>query len=97
LTMAMDIAERRTHQHDLLRHYLSVRRALGATDISYDDAWQAHRVHAAYCVPASCQVVTFPEGMSERRRIFSDAFLARAEAAIDDLDAVAAVRAAIGR
>ena len=52
----------------------------------------AHRVHAAYCVPASCQVVTFPANMSERRRIFSDAFLARAEAAISDLDARGALR-----
>jgi hypothetical protein len=96
LTMAMDIEERRARQVDLLRHYLDVRRALGASRISFDDAWTAHRIHAAYCVPASCQVVTFPAGMSERRRIFSDAFLARAEAAIADLDAVDAVRQAAG-
>jgi hypothetical protein len=96
MTMAMDVDERRRHQEELLRHYLAARRALGAGDLSFDDAWRAHRIHAAYCVPASCQVVTFPEGMSDRRRIFSDAFLARAEAAVDDLEAVAAVREAIG-
>ena len=54
------------------------------------------RVHAAYCVPASCQVVTFPAGMSERRRVFSEAFLARAEAAIADLDARGALREVAG-
>jgi hypothetical protein len=96
LTMAMDIEARRRDEVTLIRHYLDVRRALGATPISFDDAWTAHRIHAAYCVPASCQVVTFPEGMSERRRVFSDAFLARAEAAIADLDSVGAVRQAAG-
>ncbi len=96
LNMAMDIEARRRDDVRLIRHYLDVRRALGASTITFDDAWTAHRIHAAYCVPASCQVVTFPEGMSERRRIFSDAFLARAEAAIADLDAVGAVRQAAG-
>lgn len=92
MNMAMNIEDRRRSQVDLLHHYLAARRAFGGSDISFDDAWQAHRVHAGYCVPASCQVVTFPAGMSQRRRVFSDAFLARAEAAIADLDAVGAIR-----
>ncbi len=96
MNMAMDIEERRRSQADLLRMYLDARRAFGGSEISFDDAWTAHRVHAAYCVPASCQVVTFPAGMSERRRIFSDAFLERAEAAIADLDAVGALRDVAG-
>jgi hypothetical protein len=32
--------------------------------------------------------------MSERRRVFADAFLERAEASLDDLDARGALRAA---
>jgi hypothetical protein len=96
ITMAMSIEDRRAHERDLLRFYLELRRAAGATEITFDEAWRAHRIHAAYNVPASCQVVTFPAGMSERRRIFSDAFLDRAQASLDDLDAVAAVRTATG-
>ena len=96
MNMAMNIEDRRRSDRDLLRHYLDARRAFGASEITYDEALLAHRVHAAYCVPASCQVVTFPPNMSDRRRVFSDAFLARAEAAIADLDARGALREAGG-
>jgi aminoglycoside/choline kinase family phosphotransferase len=95
LTMAMDTDERRAHERDLLRHYLDVRAARGGSPISFDDAWFAHRLHAAYNVPASCQVVTFPEHASPARRVFADAFLARAQASIDDLEAVDAVTSAL--
>ena len=94
MTMAMAVEDRRSHERDLLRHYLDVRRAAGGTHIGFDEAWLEHRLHAAYTVPACCQIVAFPEGISERRRIFSEAFLARAEAAVADLEALAAVRAA---
>ena len=73
-----------------------MRRALGGSDIGWDDAWLAHRVHAAYTVPASCQVVTFPENASPQRRVFADAFLARCLAALEDLEARAALREAAG-
>ncbi len=96
MNMAMNIEDRRRSDRDLLRHYLAARTSFGASEITFDEAFLAHRVHAAYCVPASCQVVTFPENMSERRRIFSDAFLARAEAAITDLDARGALREVAG-
>jgi aminoglycoside/choline kinase family phosphotransferase len=94
MTMAMSIEDRRAHEGDLLRHYLDLRQAAGVTEITFDEAWQAHRLHASYNVPASCQVVRFPAGMSERRRVFADAFLERAEASLDDLDARGALRAA---
>jgi aminoglycoside phosphotransferase (APT) family kinase protein len=96
LTMAMSIDDRRTHERELLRLYLDLRTAAGATEITFDDAWHAHRIHAAYNVPASCQVVLFPEGISERRRVFADAFLARAQASLDDLDTRAALRDTVG-
>jgi aminoglycoside phosphotransferase (APT) family kinase protein len=95
LTMAMDPAERRTHERDLLRGYLDARVAAGASEWGFADAWEAHRRHAAYTVVASCQIVTFPAGISERRRVFSEAFLARAEAAVADLDALDALRTAL--
>ena len=96
MNMALDIDDRRENERDLLRHYLDVRGARGGAEITLNEAWLAHRVHTAYLVPASCQVVTFPENMSEQRRIFSEAFFARTEAALADLEARAALRDAAG-
>jgi aminoglycoside phosphotransferase (APT) family kinase protein len=95
ITMAMNIQDRRAYERDLLRHYLNAAEAQGATPITFEDAWQSHRTQAAYTVVACCQVVTFPPDATERRRIFATAFLERAEAAIHDLDAHAAVKASI--
>ena len=86
LNMAMGIEDRRVHERDLLRHYLDRRAGAGASVITFDDAWYAHRIHGAYTVPASCQVVTFPDNATPRRRVFANAFLARAEAALADLE-----------
>lgn len=96
LTMAMSIDDRRAHERDLLRFYLDLRRAAGATEITFDEAWWAHRIHASYNVTASCQVVRFPENISEQRRVFADHFLERAQASLDDLEARAALREAAG-
>jgi hypothetical protein len=92
LTMGMDIEDRRRHERDLLRHYLDMRAKFGGTELDPDDVWLQHRVQAAYTVPASCQVVLFPDGMTEGRRIFSEAFLDRAMAAVEDLESRAALR-----
>jgi hypothetical protein len=94
VNMAMQVEDRRAHEDNLLHHYLDARRALGGAAISWDDAWQAHRLHALYCVVAACSIVTFPPDAPQRRRIFADAFLARVEAAIDDLESLDALRAA---
>ena len=96
LNMAMSIDDRRHHDRDLLRTYLDRRAAAGGSEITFDDAWHAHRVHAAYTVPASCQVVTFPENATPRRRVFADAFLARAEAALADLEVRTVLRQTAG-
>ncbi len=92
LTMALAIDDRRRHERDLLRHYLDARAARGGLAISFEDAWRDHRLQTAYAVPACCQIVTFPEDASERRRIFAAAFLARAEAALADLEVRTALR-----
>lgn len=96
LVMAMSTDDRRAHEERLLRHYLDVRRALGGTVISFDDAWRKYREQTAYTVAACCPVVTFPEGKSPERETFSMAFLGRAEAALDDLEVVRAVGDALG-
>jgi hypothetical protein len=92
LTMSMDVEARRTHERDLLANYLDARARLGGAALDPDDAWLQHRVQAAYTVPASCQVVLFPEDMTEQRRVFSEAFLARSMAAVEDLESRAALR-----
>jgi len=92
MTMAMGVEDRRANERDLLRFYLDLREAAGLTDLTFDDAWRAHRIHAAYNVTASCQVVMFPDDITDRRRTFADAFLARAQASLDDLEALAALR-----
>jgi len=96
LTLALDIDDRRAHERDLLRHYLAVRDAGGGSAISFDEAWRMHRILAAYLVPACCQVVTFPTDMSEQRRVFSEAFFGRTEAALSDLQSRAAIREVAG-
>ena len=93
LTMALTPDDRRANERELIELYLGRWNAGGGEPISFDEAWTAHRIHAAYTVPASCQVVMFPEAVSERRRIFADAFLDRAQQSLDDLDALGALRA----
>ena len=92
LNMALSIEDRRSHDESLIRHYLDVRQALGGSKIDFDSAWRAHRIHAGYLAPASCQIVTFPEDATPKRKRFAAAFLARAEAAIEDLEARQAIR-----
>ena len=96
ITMAMQIEDRRDHERDLLRHYLAARETLGGASIGWDEAWEAHRLHALYCVVAACQIVTFPADAPPARQVFANAFLARAEAAISELDSLDALRGARG-
>ena len=96
INIGMAVEDRRTHERDLLRHYLEVRSALGGAPIGWDEAWRAHRLHAMYCVVAACSIVKFPPDATPRRRVFASGFLARVEAAINDLDALGAWTAACG-
>jgi len=96
LTMSLTVDDRRVAERDLLSHYLDVWHAGGGSLIPADEAWLTHRVHAGYTVLASCQVVTFPADATPRRQVFAAAFLARAEAAVTDLEARAAIATAGG-
>ncbi|MCU1401297.1 MAG: hypothetical protein JWN62_4406 [Acidimicrobiales bacterium] len=95
LGMAMTADDRRGAEPDLIRHYLSVRDALGGATISFDEAWQAHRVHAGYTVLASFLSLVPPYN-GEDQREFSDAFRNRAITVLDDLDTVGAMGALLG-
>jgi len=94
LNVALSIEDRREREVDLLRHYLERWNAGPGPPIDFDTAWRTHRIHGAYCVVACCQIVTFPEYESEGHARFLDAFLKRAEAAVADLDSLAALREA---
>ena len=85
LTMSMSAEDRRTVEDDLLRHYIDVRRGLGGSPITIDEAWHAHRVHSGYTVLASFLSLVPPYN-GEDQREFSDAFRNRAITALDDLD-----------
>jgi hypothetical protein len=88
LCMALSIEDRRRHERSLLRHCLEIWNAGTRERIDFDEAWHVHRVHAAYTVLACCQIVTFPPRQPAAQRTFSEAFLARATAAVADLDAL---------
>jgi hypothetical protein len=92
LTMALGTEDRRKHERDLLRHYLDFKRASGGTDISFDEAWLAHRVHGAYTVAASCGAAAMRDDVTPKRRVFAMGFLALAVAAVEDLESRAALR-----
>jgi hypothetical protein len=96
LTMAMQPEDRRAHERELMRHYLDARKLKGGAEIGFDEAWMTHRLHALYTVPAACQIVTFPEDAPPRRQVFAAAFLARVEAALEDLEVRDAIRTATG-
>ena len=81
LCLAMDIDDRRAHERALLQHYLDARRGRGGREIGWDEAWERHRIWAAYTVLASCQAIQVPYGASEQthrcRQCFSRAFQGR--------------------
>jgi len=94
LTMSVDVEERRAHQRELLQGYLDALRAAGGVDISYDDAWAAHRLHASYTVVATF-LAYMPSYAASDGVGLGDALLERSDAALADLDVVEAVRAAL--
>jgi aminoglycoside phosphotransferase (APT) family kinase protein len=94
LTMGLESADRKRDERDLVRHYLDVRRGLGGPGLDFDEAWQAHRIQAAYTVIASFLSLVPPYDV-EARRMFTTNFRARAMAALDDLDTVGALRSLV--
>jgi len=94
LTMTVDPEERRRSERDLLRLYLDALRAAGGADIAFDEAWSVHRVQAGYTVVASF-LAFMPSYATPDAQELGTALRTRSELALDDLQVVDAIRAAI--
>lgn len=96
LTMALTPELRRAHERELLAEYLEARVQLGGAAIGFDRAWELHRVHAAYAVPAACPLVLFPDDQTPEAAAQAAAFLERSQRVVEDLDVRAALRDFVG-
>jgi Phosphotransferase enzyme family len=94
LTMTVDPEERRRSERDLLRLYLGALRAAGGPDIGWDEAWSAHRIQAGYTVLATF-LAFMPSYANADGRGLGKNLRTRAELALDDLEVVDAMRAAL--
>jgi hypothetical protein len=94
LTMSVDVEERRKHERDLIQGYLDALRANDGVDISFDEAWHAHRLQASYTVVATF-LAYMPSYAASDGVALGDALLARSNAALTDLEVVDAVHAAL--
>jgi Ecdysteroid kinase-like family len=93
LTMAVDPDERRTSERELLRLYLDALRTAGGPDIDFDEAWSVHRVQAGYTVVAT--FLAFMPSYAGDGQALGVALRRNSEQALDDLEVVDAMRAAI--
>ena len=93
LTMSVDIEERRANERALLQTYLDALRGAGGVEISFDDAWEQHRLQASYTVIATF-LSYMPSYQAGDGAGLGSALRARANAALTDLDVVEALRAA---
>jgi len=93
LTMSVDVEERRANERALLRIYLDALRSAGGVEVDFDDAWSVHRLQASYTVVATF-LAYMPSYMAGDGVTLGNALLARADAALEDLDVVDAVGAA---
>lgn len=96
LTMSVEPDDRRRAERDLWRGYLDALRASGGPTIGFDEAWAAHRVHASYTVVATF-LAFMPSYQTADGRALGKALRTRADQALDDLDVVDALRAALPR
>jgi hypothetical protein len=94
LTMAVDPQERRRSERDLLRAYLGGLRAAGGPHIDLDDAWSVHRVQAGYTVVASFLAFMPSYAGADAQGLGKD-LLRRSQLALEDLEVVDAMRAAL--
>ena len=94
LTMTVDPEERRRSERDLLRLYLDALRTAGGADIAFDEAWSVHRLQAGYTVVATF-LAFMPSYATADAQALGAALRTRSELALDDLQVVDAIRAAI--
>jgi aminoglycoside phosphotransferase (APT) family kinase protein len=94
LTMTVDPAERRQNETDLLRLYLDALRAAGGPEIPFDEAWFVHRLQANYTVVATF-LAFMPSYLTGDAQALGVALRTRSEMALEDLEAVEAMQAAL--
>lgn len=94
LTMTVDPEERRRSESDLLRVYLQALRTAGGADIAFDEAWATHRVQAGYTVVATF-LSFMPSYATDDAQALGTALRRHSELALDDLQVVDAMRAAV--
>ena len=94
LTMTVDPDERRRSESELLRLYLAALRAAGGAEISFDDAWSVHRVQAGYTVVATF-LAFMPSYATGDGQALGVALRKRSELALEDLEVVDALQAAL--
>jgi hypothetical protein len=95
LTMSVDVEARRANERELIQGYLDALRAAGGHDYSFDHTWAAHRLQASYTVVATF-LAYMPSYASGDGVALGDNLLMRANAAIEDLEVVDAIHAALG-
>jgi aminoglycoside phosphotransferase (APT) family kinase protein len=96
ITMALSPENRRSHERALIERYLEARREAGGSELSFDEAWRLHPVHAAYAVPAACPLVLFPEDQTEENARLAEAFLERSMSVAEHLDIRTSLRESAG-
>jgi hypothetical protein len=94
LTMTVDPEERRRSERELLRLYLDALRAAGGPEIGFDDAWTTHRIQTGYTVLATFLSFMPSYAGADGRGLGLD-LRKRAELALEDLETVDAMRAAL--
>jgi hypothetical protein len=94
LTMTVEPEERRQSERDLIRLYLDALRTAGGADIAFDDAWSVHRVQAGYTVVATF-LAFMPSYATGDGQSLGIALRRHSELALDDLQVVDAMRAAV--
>ena len=94
LTMTVEPEERRRSERELLGVYLDALRGAGGPDIGLDEAWTTHRIQAAYTVLATF-LAFMPSYLAGDGQVLGMALRTRAEMAVEDLEVVDAVTAAL--
>ena len=95
LTMSVEPEDRRRSERELLQLYLDALRAAGGADITFDEAWAVHRVQAGYTVLATF-LAFMPSYAGPESQELGTALRRRSELALEDLEVVDAMRAALG-
>jgi len=91
LTMSVDVEARRANERALLETYVGALASAGGATIDLEHAWQTHRLQASYTVIATF-LAYMPSYADSDGVALSEGLLRHANAAIEDLEVVDAIR-----